>query len=335
MSEKIATSVKRQGDEIELHEASLFLLVEDDVERVDDRLHSGVGAPQGDGKPGYEAEAELGVAFRREPGDLFVEKLDRAGGENARSQRKMRVDRRCVGDQSVERDERRDGGEDRQQRKEDDAARDSEQPVVVEARIDPPENVLPAPPGDLPRRGRAPSPAPSPSLGAVARRSAGRSRFAPSASCRDRLAPLGKPRRDWRFSHPPRDRSRGKACGPPRRPRPPARVRSRHAAARGGDCDKNPVAQKRPYPPTLRHPLALKEKPASASNEPASARKSRNSPPCSRQRWGLNDRRRKDAQPTNSMRTGIAGSRTRGPCLKRTGPPHERRPACLGPTQSG
>ena len=48
---------KKQGDEIQPHEASFFLLVVDDVERVDDRLHSGVGAPEGDGESGYESES--------------------------------------------------------------------------------------------------------------------------------------------------------------------------------------------------------------------------------------------------------------------------------------
>ena len=150
---------EKQGDEVELHEASLFLLVEDDVERVDDRLHSGVGAPEGDDKSGHEAETEPGVAFRRDLRDLLVEDLDRAGGKNARGERKMRIDRRSVGDQAIERDEGGDGGEDRQERIKDDARRDGEQPVVVETRIDPAENVLPAPPGDSPGRGRAPPPA--------------------------------------------------------------------------------------------------------------------------------------------------------------------------------
>ena len=54
---------KQKRDKVQLHEASLFLLVIDDVERVDDRLHSGVGAPERQGEPGDESEAELVHCF--------------------------------------------------------------------------------------------------------------------------------------------------------------------------------------------------------------------------------------------------------------------------------
>src|SRR3984957_16732082 len=63
----------------------------------------------------------------------------------------MRVNRRGVRDQSVKRDERRKGGKDRQQREEDDATSDSEQPIIIHARIEAPENILPPGPGVLPR----------------------------------------------------------------------------------------------------------------------------------------------------------------------------------------
>ena len=57
---------KQKGKKVQLHEASFFLLVIDDVERVDDRLHSGVGAPEGDNKSGHESEAEFCITFCRE-----------------------------------------------------------------------------------------------------------------------------------------------------------------------------------------------------------------------------------------------------------------------------
>jgi hypothetical protein len=158
MREKIAMSVKKRVRR-KLHEAALFLLVVDDVERVDDRLHAGVGAPQRDREPCNESKSEFGVAFSRQPRDLFMKDVDRAGGKNARSQRKMGVDRRSVGDQSIKRDERRNGGKDRQQGEKDNAARDGEQPIVIQARIDAPENILPPGPGDLPRNHGMSSPA--------------------------------------------------------------------------------------------------------------------------------------------------------------------------------
>ncbi len=150
--------VKRRETKIQLHEAPFFLLVIDDVQRVDDRLHSGVGAPERDHKSGYESEAELCVAFCRKARDLLVKELDRARGKNARGQRQVRVDRRGVGDQAVERDEGRNGGKNRQQRIEDDASRDSEQSIVIDAGVDAPKYVLPSSPGNMPRRHRVSSP---------------------------------------------------------------------------------------------------------------------------------------------------------------------------------
>ena len=72
----------------------------------------------------------------------------------------MRINCRGVGDQSVERDERRNCGKDRQQRIEDDAGGDGKQSVIVDARIDAPKNILPTCPRDFPRSRRAP-PAPT------------------------------------------------------------------------------------------------------------------------------------------------------------------------------
>ena len=78
---------KQKGKKFD--EAPFFLLVIDDIERVDDRLHSGVGAPKGDNEAGYETEAELCIAFCREPRDLLMENVDCASGKNARGQRQM------------------------------------------------------------------------------------------------------------------------------------------------------------------------------------------------------------------------------------------------------
>src|SRR6202044_2672680 len=64
---------KQKRDQVQLHEALLLLLVIDDVERVDDRLHSRIGAPERQGEPGDESEAELVIAFCRELRDLLVE----------------------------------------------------------------------------------------------------------------------------------------------------------------------------------------------------------------------------------------------------------------------
>ena len=161
MSERMAANVsgkrKKKGDKVQFHETSFLLLVVDDIERVDDCLHPGVGAPKGHGKPGQESEAELCIAFCRELRDLLMQNVDGAGRQNAQGERKMRINCRCVGDQSVERDERRNGGKDRQQRVEDNSGGHGEQSVIVDTRVDAPKDILPTFPRNFPRSRRAPS----------------------------------------------------------------------------------------------------------------------------------------------------------------------------------
>lgn len=66
----------------------------------------------------------------------------------------MGVNRRRVGDQPVERDERCDRRKDRQQRIENRTRRDGKKPIVVNACIDPPKDVLPAARRNMPRSNR-------------------------------------------------------------------------------------------------------------------------------------------------------------------------------------
>src|SRR6188508_652677 len=69
----------------------------------------------------------------------------------------MVVDRGRICEQSIERDNGCDGGKDRKQRVEDHACRYSNKPIILDFGIGAPENVLPASPRDLPRRGRLPA----------------------------------------------------------------------------------------------------------------------------------------------------------------------------------
>ena len=93
---------EREGerDEVEPDEAALLVLVVDDVERVEDRLHAGVGAPQRDGKAEHEAEAERAVALGSDPGDLLLDDVERAARQRRReSSDEMVRDGRGVGEQ--------------------------------------------------------------------------------------------------------------------------------------------------------------------------------------------------------------------------------------------
>src|SRR6188508_1372547 len=69
----------------------------------------------------------------------------------------MVVDGGRICEQAVERDNGCDGRKDRKQRVEHHACRYSNKPIILDFGIGAPENVLPASPRDLPRRGRLPA----------------------------------------------------------------------------------------------------------------------------------------------------------------------------------
>src|SRR4029078_4543926 len=69
----------------------------------------------------------------------------------------MVVDRGRICEQPVQGDNGCDGGKDRKQRVEHHACRYSNKPIILDFGIGAPENVLPASPGDLPRRRRLPA----------------------------------------------------------------------------------------------------------------------------------------------------------------------------------
>ena len=85
---------EEQRDHVEPDEAALLLFVVDDVERVEDRLHAGIGAPQRDAEPQEKAEGELAVALGRDARDLVAQQIERAGGDDIGGNRKMLADRR-------------------------------------------------------------------------------------------------------------------------------------------------------------------------------------------------------------------------------------------------
>ena len=87
-----------------------------------------------------------------------MKNVDCACGKNACGQRKMGINCRRVGDQSVKRDKRPNCRKDGQQRIKDDPSRDGEQPVVIHARIYAPKDIFPPCPRNFPRSRCAPSP---------------------------------------------------------------------------------------------------------------------------------------------------------------------------------
>ena len=79
----MAPRVKASDWRLSLHEAALLLLVVDDVERVDDRLHAGIGAPQRQHEAEDEADAEGAVALGGDADDLLTDDVQRAPRQHA------------------------------------------------------------------------------------------------------------------------------------------------------------------------------------------------------------------------------------------------------------
>ena len=70
---------EKQRHQVEPDEAALLVFVVDDVQRVEDRLHAGIGAPQCDAEPQEEAEGEPSVALGCDAGDLVAQDVEPAG----------------------------------------------------------------------------------------------------------------------------------------------------------------------------------------------------------------------------------------------------------------
>eukprot|EP01035_Chromulina_nebulosa_P006769 gene6770-biopygen5747 len=68
----------RPEAQVEVDEAALFTLAIDDVERIDDRFHPGIGAPQRKGQAEKECGAQRSLAVAEHAGDLVLHDLERA-----------------------------------------------------------------------------------------------------------------------------------------------------------------------------------------------------------------------------------------------------------------
>ena len=97
-------------------------------------------------------QAKFSVALCRELRHFVVQDLEGSARQNSRYQRKVGINGRSVGDQTIKRNECCNCRKDSQQRIEGDAGRNSEQSIVVDARVNSPKDVLPSPRRNMPRR---------------------------------------------------------------------------------------------------------------------------------------------------------------------------------------
>src|SRR5262245_31407744 len=142
---------EEERNQIEPNDAALFFFVVDDVERVEDRLHAGIGAPQRDGKSKQEAEREPAVALGRDAGDLGTHDVERIGGDDVGGDLEVIADGGRVGKQGIGRHSGGDTGKQGDQRIERDPGGKREQPVLLDLPIGADKNILPAGPWNLQR----------------------------------------------------------------------------------------------------------------------------------------------------------------------------------------
>lgn len=189
-----AGECKRERYQVKLDETALFLLIIHDVQRVHDRLHACIGAPECHAESKDESEAELRVAFRDEPSYLLLHNVDGSAGQKAGNKGEMLVDGGSFGKEAVQRDQRGDAGKQRKQTIEYHAGCYRQQTILADLLISAPQNIFPSCPRDLPRRGCLPAAAglPRPFMLNLSRlvRAAGCAERARSRSLFGRAAPL-------------------------------------------------------------------------------------------------------------------------------------------------
>ncbi len=140
---------EEQRYDVEPDDAALLLLVVNDVQRIEDRLHAGIGAPERDTEAERKAEAQPAVAASGDPRDFLAQEVERSARNDIGGERDMVGDRGRVGKERIDRHARGDGREQRNQRIEHHPGREREQPVVLHLMVGADEDVLPAAPGDM------------------------------------------------------------------------------------------------------------------------------------------------------------------------------------------
>jgi hypothetical protein len=132
-------------DEVQFDEAAFLFLFVDDIERIENCLHSRIGAPQREGEPGDEAEPKSRTAFLYETVHLFLYDVGRAGRQESVYRRQMLADCRGRCEQAIQRDESCYRRKERQKPIEDYARGNGEQTIVAGTLVRTPQDVFPAP----------------------------------------------------------------------------------------------------------------------------------------------------------------------------------------------
>ena len=121
-----------ERDEVELDEAALFRFVVDQIERIEERFDSSIGAPQGHQQTDNESDAERRSSLRGDTRDLIAHHLDSPARNDAGDAVEVRRDGRGIGEQAIERNERGDCGKQRQYRIERHSGGDDDNAVLAD-----------------------------------------------------------------------------------------------------------------------------------------------------------------------------------------------------------
>ncbi len=149
-----AADGERQALQGQLHIGAPLGLVVGDVEAVDQRLHAGIGAPQRQHQADHEGQAQRRPARLGNQDHLLADKDHRVARRDPGHGHDLGLGVVHVGEQPVERHERRQPREGGQQREEGHPAGHRGQPVAVELAPGAPEDVAPALGRDLLGRAR-------------------------------------------------------------------------------------------------------------------------------------------------------------------------------------
>jgi hypothetical protein len=141
-----------ERDHVEPDEAALFVFVVNDIQRIEDRLHAGVRAPERETEADYEGEGQFSIAVRGDTNDLLTDQVVGAGRQQAGDKAEMRADRACLREQPVERHQRGDRRHDGEHGVKRHAGSNQQQPIRGNLLVRAPQDVLPSAPRDAQRR---------------------------------------------------------------------------------------------------------------------------------------------------------------------------------------
>ena len=138
-----------QRERVQLDEGTLFVFAVDDIQRIEERVNAGIGAPERDCQADNKAYTKDGFSLCRQVRQLLAHDIDRAARHKARDDIELAADSGRIREQAIDGNKSRNGGKNCEQGIKGDACCNGHYAMLRNIFIDPEQNILPSPGGNF------------------------------------------------------------------------------------------------------------------------------------------------------------------------------------------